>query len=55
MISNWESIRQDILDINWGNGITDKKRIHKYPDYTSIPSSVNVIYKDHSTRSYRIK
>ena len=55
MISNWESIKQEVLNINWDNGITDKKRIHKYPDYTSIPSSVRVTYKDYSTRSYRIK
>jgi hypothetical protein len=55
MISNWESIRQDILAVNWGNGITDSKRIHKYSDYTSIPSSVKVTYKDHSTRTFRIK
>lgn len=55
MISNWESIRQDIFAISWGNGITDNKRIHKYPDYTSIPSSVRVTYKDHSARTFRIK
>jgi hypothetical protein len=55
MISNWESVKPEILNINWDNGITDKKRIHKYPDYTSIPSSVKVTYKNYSTRSYRIK
>jgi hypothetical protein len=55
MISNWESVKQEILNINWDNGITDKKSIHKYPDYTNIPSSVKVTYKDYSTRSYRIK
>ena len=55
MISNWETVRQEILQINWDKGITDKKRIYKYPDYTSIPSSVKVTYKDYSTKSYRIK
>ena len=55
MISNWESVKQEILHINWDNGITDTKSIHKYPDYTSIPSSVKVTYKDNSTKSYRIK
>jgi hypothetical protein len=55
MISNWESVNKEILHINWDNGITDKKRIHKYPDYTSIPSSVKVTYKDNSTKSYKIK
>jgi serine/threonine protein phosphatase PrpC len=55
MISNWESVKQEILSINWDNGITDKKKVHKYPDYTSIPSSVKVTYKDHSIKSYRIK
>jgi hypothetical protein len=55
IISNWESVKQEILNINWDNGITDKKSIHKYPDYTSIPSSVKITYKDYSTRSYKIK
>jgi hypothetical protein len=55
IISNWESVKQEILNINWDNGITDKKSIHKYHDYTSIPSSVKVTYKDYSIRSYRIK
>ena len=55
MISNWESVKPEILNINWDNGITDKKRIHKYTDYTSIPSSVKVTYKDFSTRSFKIK
>ncbi len=55
IISNWESVKQEILYINWDNGITDKKRIHKYPDYTRIPFSVKVTYKDNSTVSYRTK
>ena len=55
MISNWESVKQDVLYINWDNGITDKKRIHKYLNYTSIPSSVKVTFKDNSTKSYRVK
>jgi hypothetical protein len=55
MISNWESVKQEVLYINWDNGQTDKKRIHKYPDYTSIPSFVRVTFKDNSTKSYRVK
>jgi hypothetical protein len=55
MISNWESIRQDILYIKWDNGITDKKRIHKYASYTDIPSSIKVTYKDYTTKNYSIK
>jgi hypothetical protein len=55
MVSNWESVKQDILYINWDNGITDKKRVHKYPDYSSIPSSVKVTYKDNTTKSYTLK
>jgi hypothetical protein len=55
MISNWESVKQEILSISWDKGITDKKRIHKYSDYTSIPSSVKVTYKDNSTKNYKIK
>jgi hypothetical protein len=56
MISNWESVNQGILYIKWDNGIAaDTKRIHKYLDYTSIPSSIKVTYKDKSTKSYRIK
>ena len=55
MISNWESAKQEILFINWDKGITDKKRIHKYLDYTSIPSSVKITFKDNSTKSYRVK
>ena len=50
-----EALKQEILNINWDNGITDKKSIHKYPDYTSIPSSVKITYKDNSIKSYRIK
>jgi hypothetical protein len=55
MISNWESVKEDILQINWDNGITDKKSIHKYPDYTSIPSTVKITYKDKTTKSYKVK
>ena len=55
MISNWESVRGDISYISWENGIADKKSIHKYPDYKSIPSSVRVTYKDNSTKSFKIK
>lgn len=55
MISNWESVRGDISYISWENGIADKKSIHKYADYKSIPSSVKVTYKDNSTKSFKIK
>jgi hypothetical protein len=55
IISNWDSVEPEILNINWDNGIKDKKSIHKYPDYTSIPSFVKVTYKDYSTKSYRLK
>lgn len=55
MISNWESVKQEILCINWEKGIVDNNNIHKYLDYSSIPSSVKVTYIDNSTKSYRIK
>ena len=55
MISNWESVEPEILSINWDNGIKDKKSIHKYPDYSNIPSSVKITYKDYSSKRYRIK
>jgi hypothetical protein len=55
MISNWESVEPEILSINWDNGIKDKKSIHKYPDYTSIPSSVKITYKDYSSKRFKIK
>ena len=55
MISNWESVKQEISHINWDKGMTDKKRIHKYTDYASIPSSVKVTYIDNSIKSYKIK
>ena len=55
LISNWESVGKGIKHINWYDGKTDKKRIHKYTDYTSIPSSVSVTFKDNTSRSYKIK
>jgi hypothetical protein len=55
MISNWESVRQDISYISWDKGITEKAKIHRYPDYNSIPSSVTVTYKDNSTKRYTLK
>ena len=55
MVSNWESVSREISNISWADGISDKKRVHKYADYTSIPSSVKVTFKDNSTRSYKIK
>ena len=55
MVSNWESVKEDISYINWDYITTDKKKFHKYADYTSIPSSVKVIFKDNSTRSYKVK
>jgi hypothetical protein len=55
LISNWESVRKGIKSVNWENGISDKKRIHKYSDYSNIPSSVKIIFMDNSTKSYSIK
>ena len=55
LISNWESVGTGIRRINWDDGKSDKKRIHKYTDYRSIPSSVTVTFKDNTTRSYKIK
>lgn len=55
LISNWESVRSEISSIHWNDGITDKKRIHKYPDYKSIPSTVKVTFKDNTVKSYSIK
>ena len=55
MISNWESVEQEILYINWDKGLHDKKGIHKYLDYKRIPSSVKITFKDNSTKSYNIK
>jgi hypothetical protein len=55
LISNWESVGKGIKRINWDDGKADKKRIHKFTDYKSIPSSVTVTFKDNTTRSYKIK
>ena len=55
MISNWESVEQEILYINWDKGLQDKKRFHKYLDYKRIPSSVKITFKDNSSKSYNIK
>jgi hypothetical protein len=55
MISNWEKVKEEILNINWENGIADSKGIHKYADYTSIPSSIKVVYKDNSIKNFVIK
>ncbi|MDR3611733.1 MAG: hypothetical protein P4L27_14280 [Ignavibacteriaceae bacterium] len=55
LISNWEQVRKNIKSVNWENGMTDKKRIHKYSDYTNIPSSVKITFKDNSTKNFKIK
>jgi hypothetical protein len=55
MISNWELVKQQVLYINWGKGIAENNNIHKYLDYSSIPTSVKVTFKDYSTKSYNIK
>jgi hypothetical protein len=55
MISNWESVNKNISYISWDIGTVDKKRIHKYADYTRIPSSVKVTFKDNSTMSFKVK
>jgi hypothetical protein len=55
LISNWESVGKGVKRINWFDGKADKKRIHKYTDYTSIPSSVTITFKDNTTKSYKIK
>jgi hypothetical protein len=55
MITNWSTIGKDIKYINWEPNKRNKKRIYKYPDYTQIPSSVRIIFKDNSTKIFKIK
>jgi hypothetical protein len=52
MITNWS---KDIRYINWEPNQRSKKRIHKYSDYTQMPGSVMVTFKDNSTRVFKIK
>ena len=55
MITNWGNIGKDIKYINWEPNKRNKKRIHKYPDYTQIPGSVRITFKDNSTKIFKIK
>ena len=55
IISNWELVKQEILFINWEAGISYNEEFHKYIDFQSIPNTVKVTFKDHSTKNYNIK
>jgi hypothetical protein len=55
IISNWESVKKEILFINWETGISYIEEFHKYIDYQSIPNTVKITFKDHSTKTYTIK
>jgi hypothetical protein len=54
VISNWELIKQDILFINWESGISYNENYHKYLDSQSIPPSVKITFKDHSSKFFKI-
>ena len=54
MITNWSSVGKEIKYINWEPNKGSKNKIHKYSDYTQIPGSITVIFKDNSTRTFRL-
>jgi len=55
MITNWGSVRKDVKYISWKPNQASKNKIHRYSDYTQIPTSVSVTFKDNSTRVFTIK
>jgi len=54
VITNWELIKQEILFINWESGISYNEKYHRYIDYQSIPPSVKITFKDHSSKFFKI-
>ncbi len=55
MITNWSSVGKEIKYISWTSNQRNKNRIYKYPDYTRIPGSISVTFKDHTTRVFNVK
>jgi hypothetical protein len=55
MITNWNAVGKEIKYINWEPNQRSKKRIHKYSDFTQMPGSIRIIFKDNSTRDFSIK